>query len=128
MSQEELTHLLLGSSQATDALDLSYAMQSSPACSSPEPELNSSPGYTPEEKLRLRLFLEWRDIEKKYLRSLRSENHGWCRLLTMATNKNESLVPLLDRRGYVQVSIGGFNKVSIGVFADAFFSCVHWWR
>jgi len=117
--------MLIGSSQTTDDLDQDFVMQSSPAPSSPEPQLlDSSPGYTKAEALRLELFLDWRIIESDYLQPLRSEIHGWCRLVTLATNKNETNVPLLERRGYVQVSIKGFNKVSIGVFADVFFSLV----
>ena len=119
MSQEtSYTYLLVaGSSQLSESVDPSYSQEPILVrSSSPDFEFTSSPPYTRGEELRLELFEEARDIEVKYLRPLRSQNHEWCRLVNMATNKGETWVPLLQRRGYVQVSIGGCNKVSCGAF------------
>lgn len=116
MSQD-LTHLLAGSSQETSLSDETFSSGPSVARESPEPELFSSPGYTQAEVVRLNLFLEKDQIERRYLAPLPAVNHQWCRLVDMATNKaGENRARLLERKGYVQVSIGGVNKVSFSAF------------
>lgn len=76
------------------------------------PNLSQEPAYTSKDLFLLEVFKDWRSIGARYLDNLAAECHGWCGLVKLATNKGETGVPLEQRRGYIQLSFQGLNKVS----------------
>jgi hypothetical protein len=81
-----------------------------------QPEHVSEPGdeqYSKKELWFLEVVSNWRTIEAKLLQQLPTKQHGWCKLVNMATNKGETGVPLPNRQGYIQLSYEGINKVRL---------------
>lgn len=109
MSQE-YSVLIRGDSQATASDDNDYVDEPS-SQHYDTPCLSQEPPYTPKDLFLLDVFSEWRSIGARYLDNLVAEQYGWCRLVSLATNKGERDVPLRDRRGYIQLSYRGLNKV-----------------
>jgi hypothetical protein len=115
MSQDSANiRLLLGSSQPSDTpWDEDYypgsQIPTSPVLSTVP---SNEPPYTPVELFRYKVVGDWRRIDEVYLsRASPVVRRGWCRLVDKATNKGESDVPLHLRKGYVQLSYEGLNKV-----------------
>ena len=114
MSQDSYSCLVGPLSQETAEDDMDFLSPMSSQQHDETPNLSQEVMYTPTELFRLSCFAEWRQIEQKYLRSQPAEVYGWCKLVTKATNKNETNAPLPDRKGYIQLSFQGLNKVSQG--------------
>jgi len=71
--------------------------------------------YTKLELARLLVFDRWWTIKKKYLDDLEASEFGWCSIVPMETNKGDNRKgrPLHERMGYIQLTVGGVNKVSV---------------
>lgn len=69
--------------------------------------------YTPMELARLEVIGDWRGIAARFLEPLKPEvKFGWCKLVKMKTNKTVDVgKPWNSRKGYIQYSLPGFNKV-----------------
>jgi hypothetical protein len=110
MSQE-YSLLLQDESQRTASDDGDYQHQPSSQHYG-TPNLSQEPSYTPKDLFLLEVFNDWKSIGARYLDNLVAERYGWCGLVKLATNKGEADIPLEQRRGYIQLSFKGLNKVS----------------
>lgn len=87
---------------------------SSDRFSSPPPLSQEVMEYTPRDTFILdKVFGEWRTIEDRLLAGLKPvKSFGWCRLVDKATNRqSDRSLPVEERKGYVQLSFAGLNKV-----------------
>ena len=87
---------------------------SSDRFSSPLPLSQEVVEYTPKDAFILdEVFGEWRTIEDRLLAGLKPvKSFGWCGLVDKATNRqSDRSLPVEERKGYIQLSFAGINKV-----------------